>query len=106
MAREEEERIIFCVTNWKLKCWLIRNWGLLGREKSFLQFVTPGPLRNEWRRYLEDVVNIEDNVEEIQREPGEGEDHHDRDEETVSAGLLLYLLLESKDGPRGEKRRD
>ena len=46
-------------------------------------------------QYLEDVVDVEDEVEDVERKPGEGEDDDDGHEECVGSSLTLQLVLES-----------
>ena len=44
--------------------------------------------------HLEDVVDVQDEVEDVEREPGEREDDDDGDQEGVGSSLALQLVLE------------
>jgi hypothetical protein len=44
--------------------------------------------------HVEDLMNVEEDVEHVEREPRQGEDHDDGDEERVRARLLLDLLAQ------------
>jgi hypothetical protein len=44
---------------------------------------------------LEDIVNVEDEVEDVERKPGEREDDDDGDQEGVGSSLTLQFVLKS-----------
>ena len=43
--------------------------------------------------YLEDVMDVQDEVEDVERKPGQCEDNHNGHEQCVGPGLTFQLVL-------------
>ena len=43
--------------------------------------------------YLEDVMDVQDEVEDVERKPGQCEDNHNGHEQSVGPGLTFQLVL-------------